>query len=200
MTTFDHQNFPAALTTERLVLRPLKAGDIDDQHEYHSLEEVVFFTPWPIRTEKDVATYLEKVTNVQAAELESDGDSMIFGWQHRALGKVIGQSNISLVDRSQGTVEIGYAANPEFQGQGFASEATSAVLQFAFSHSFVQKAIARIDKRASRSIRLAERLGFRELPLVATQIEQKGEERTLLHFELSRDSFAPRESYSPEVP
>ena len=57
-------------------------------------------------------------------------------------------------------VDVGYALLPEFWSQGFASEAVSAVLQFASTSLGAPRTLGLVSPENVRSIKLLEKLGF----------------------------------------
>ena len=60
-----------------------------------------------------------------------------------------------------GVVELGYSVLPEFQSRGFATEAISALLDWAFIHRSVSAAIAQTRPENAPSVRALEKNGFR---------------------------------------
>lgn len=58
--------------------------------------------------------------------------------------------------------EIGYILHPDYWGQGFATEALTAVIAHIFAYHPFEALRADIDPRNEASIRLLERLGFTE--------------------------------------
>jgi ribosomal-protein-alanine N-acetyltransferase len=68
--------------------------------------------------------------------------------------------------RAEATVEIGYALLPHAQGFGYATEATAALIDWAFSHTNVAQIIAQIDPQNAASLRVAEKLGMQAVPQV----------------------------------
>lgn len=63
-------------------------------------------------------------------------------------------------------LEIGYTIFPSFRGRGFATEAASALLDFARLDFGVTHFIAGISPDNAASIRVVEKLGFSRTPLV----------------------------------
>ena len=59
------------------------------------------------------------------------------------------------------TVELGVSFAPAYQRQGFAREALEAILDFVFGGLHKQRAIALVDPRNFRCMRLLEGLGMR---------------------------------------
>ena len=60
-----------------------------------------------------------------------------------------------------GTVETGYSIVPEFQRQGYASEAVDALISWAFSHPEVRRVVAETLPEIDASQALLRKLGFR---------------------------------------
>ena len=56
--------------------------------------------------------------------------------------------------------EIGYTFVPAYQGKGYATEAVTAVLDYAFDTLQFQQIAAAVDERNTPSIKLLQRLGF----------------------------------------
>jgi aminoglycoside 6'-N-acetyltransferase len=149
------------LETERLILRPLRLADEDNLLEYQSHPEVVRYIPWPERTRSQVREALEKAEANQAEALVEENDTILLAWQLKTTGKVIGQSNLTLRSKIDQMAEIGYVTHQDFQHQGFAYEATSALMKHAFSSYAIHRIIANIDTRAVHSGALARKLGMR---------------------------------------
>jgi RimJ/RimL family protein N-acetyltransferase len=152
--------FADPLRTERLVLRTMTADDVDDIHDYHSRADVCRYLMFEPRTRDEVA---EKVAKFSAArELNGDGDF----WQlaiERAgdSGRVIGDVYFAIKSVANATGEIGWILNPDFAGQGYMTEAASAVLEIAFGLG-LHRVRAELDPRNTASVALCRRLGMRE--------------------------------------
>ncbi len=65
------------------------------------------------------------------------------------------------------TVELGYSLVPEARGFGYATEACAALIHWTFAHTPVTQIIAQIDPANAASLRVAAKLGMRELPPVS---------------------------------
>lgn len=83
-----------------------------------------------------------------------------------------------------GVVEVGYGILQRFQRRGLATEATAALIRWAFSHPPVVTVIAQTLPELAPSIRVLEKLGFtqRGAPLEAGAIR----------FEVTREEFLGR--------
>jgi [ribosomal protein S5]-alanine N-acetyltransferase len=74
---------------------------------------------------------------------------------------VIGSINLKGLPDENGTVEIGWGVNHEYQRQGLAVEASEAVIEWVSSQPKVRRIIATIPADNIASIRMAERLGMK---------------------------------------
>ena len=147
------------LLTERLTLSLLTPEDENDLLEYQSDPESVRYIPWPARTREQVAEAIAKLVNLTIPTAENE--SYVLGWRLNTTGKVIGQSNLTIRSLEHSCAEMGWVVSPHFRNLGFATEATHAFMDFAFSELKLHRVVAYIDQRNESSVRLAERLGMR---------------------------------------
>ena len=149
------------IETERMILRPLALTDVDDLLEYQSHPEIVRYIPWPERTREQVEEALQKTINTGARELKNTGDFFVLAWELKDSGKVIGQSNMSLRSTGDQLSDIGWVTHQNYQRQGFAFEATHALMKYAFKNFLLHRIVADIDTRNPESAAMAEKLGMR---------------------------------------
>jgi aminoglycoside 6'-N-acetyltransferase len=149
------------IETGRLILRPMQMDDVDDLFEYQSNPEIVRFIPWPRRTPEQVKEAAEKTIATGKFDLVEDNDYIVLVWELKSTGQVIGQSNMGLVSKDNKASNIGWVTHQDFQRQGYALEATRALLGFAFNNFDLHRVIADIDTRVPESAALAEKLGMR---------------------------------------
>ena len=150
-----------AIETERLILRPLLMSDADDLFEYQSRPEIVRYIPWPERTYAQVVEALEKFASSGKSILKESGDFLLLGWQLKDSGKVIGQSNLGFKSSADQCADIGWVTHQDFQRNGYAFEATQALIKYAFENFPLHRIIADIDTRNPESAAMAEKLGMR---------------------------------------
>jgi RimJ/RimL family protein N-acetyltransferase len=80
---------------------------------------------------------------------------------HRETRSVIGSAGFKGPPDSSGTVEIAYGIAPSFEGQGYATEAATALVGFAFASGKVQLVRAHTLPVANPSTRVLAKCGFR---------------------------------------
>ncbi len=108
-------------------------------------------------------------------------------------GVFVGEVGINLVSATHRCYEVGYVFLPEFQGLGFATEATRTLVDLAFATLDAHRVVARLDARNDASRHLLERLGMRcEAHLIKNEFV-KGEWTDELIFAMLEDEWgAPR--------
>ena len=148
--------------TERLLLRPMDpATDVDAVHAYQSREDVCRYVPYSPRSRAEVAKRLADPARTRSS-LEAEGQAMDLAVVVRDSGQLIGDVLLFWTSEEHRRGEIGYAFNPDFHGQGYATEACEPMLALAFDGLGLHRVIARLDARNSASAAVLRRLGLRQ--------------------------------------
>lgn len=140
---------PIELRTERLLLRPFRLSDIDGVLEYGSDPEWARFSPQPY-------------DRGEAEDLVARG--VLTSWNNKPMfaievgGAVVGMVELS-IDGS-GSAELGYDVAKPHWGQGLATEASRAAVDWAFREFGLAKVFAYADLRNSQSWRVMDKLGM----------------------------------------
>lgn len=146
------------IQTERLLLRAHTMDDLDDLARFHGDPQVVRYVPWPVRdreaTEETLRTKLGQTT------LAEPGQWLVLAIEERSSGTVIGEVLLKWASDRQG--ELGFALGRDHHGQGYAAEAARAVLGLAFDDLGFHRVTAVVVDGNDASVRLLERLGFRQ--------------------------------------
>ncbi len=164
------------LRTPRLILRPIAVSDAGALFVARGDPVVMRFWDWP--TQQSVAD-VEDVLRRYAPD-PSD-ESML--WWAVALapdGPAIGECDLNTIDRQHRRAEVGYLFARAYWGQGYAAEATRAVIAYAFGALGLERLTARIHKGNSASVKLIERLNFRHEGTMRGYILRDGERRDCL--------------------
>lgn len=127
------------------------------------------------QTREGIRAYIEQLPPEGKAEVSpvwlalldnsSATDPWIHGFTmvHRDNGSVIGQCGFKGPPDAEGMVEIAYGVAPEHQGQGYATEAAAALVDFAFSHQQVRVVRAHTLPEPNASTRVLTKCGFRKI-------------------------------------
>lgn len=148
------------IETERLILRPFRAGDLDDLHAMRSLPEVVQYLYGEVRTLPESRTMLE--SRVTDTTLTGDDDVLAIAAERREDGRVIGDLSLWLRSAEHRQGEIGFVFHPDAQGRGYARESAAALLAVAFGQVGLHRVYGRTDGRNDASAGLMRRLGMRQ--------------------------------------
>jgi ribosomal-protein-alanine N-acetyltransferase len=145
----------AIVETERLLLRPFVAEDLEPLHEILGDAETMRFYPAPF-TLQDTARWIER----NQRRYVEDGFGL---WvvQERSSGAFLGDCGPTLqtVD-GEPFVEIGWHVRRDRWGDGIAPEAGIGCRDWAFEHLDVERVISLILPANVQSRRVAEKLGM----------------------------------------
>ena len=100
--------------------------------------------------------------------------------------------DVTLIYRSEahGQGEVGWAIHPDHQGNGYATEASRAMLGLAFDGLGLHRVVARCDGRNTASVAVMERLGMRKEAHFVENEFVKGEWSDELVFAILRTEWA----------
>lgn len=144
------------LSTERLVLRPFAADDVDALHTLWADREVrryLFDGEVPAR---------ERVVEIVENSVEGFADAGygFFSLRHRqSPAEIMGFSGFRPFDEA-GVVEMLFAVQPSHWGRGYATEASREVLRYGFEQCGLRRVVATTDTPNQRSVRVLQRLGL----------------------------------------
>jgi RimJ/RimL family protein N-acetyltransferase len=148
------------LKTERLLLRRFRPDDLDRLAAIQSLPEVTRYLYWDFRSREETADGIARY--MAEGRMERDDDTLTLAVERREDGLLLGRATIFLRSVEHRQVEVGYLFHPDSGGRGYATEATRALVDFAFSKLEAHRVFARTDARNSASVALLTRLGMRQ--------------------------------------
>ena len=159
------------LTTDRLLLRPVTLDDVD-------IGITLFTDPDVMRYIGPVMSVQEVIDHLQVAVRRSGGGCIgiwcVFDAKtHEKLGSAVllplpieledtDWSLIGGLDIPVGDIEIGYTFKKSAWGKGYASEAASRLLRFAFEDTPLQEIVAVTDQSNANSQRVLRKIGMRD--------------------------------------
>jgi [ribosomal protein S5]-alanine N-acetyltransferase len=109
------------LETNRLVLRDFHSEDFEAVHKYASDVEVCKYTDWGPNTAEDTSVFIAQMLDMQKIHPRNEITLAVVVRETNAL---IGACSLT-TDGLQG--EMGYTITRDFWGNGFATEAASAL-------------------------------------------------------------------------
>lgn len=141
------------LVTDRLVLRPFQAGDIDTMAALLGDPAVMRYVGNGEPLDREAVA--RRIRQSQAS-FDADGTGAL-AVVLTATDEVIGYCGIE-IGEDTGELELNYGLAPAYWGQGLALEAASAVVDYA--DGFLEVLLATADPRNTASLRILDRLGF----------------------------------------
>ena len=142
----------ALIETERLELRPMTIGDVDEYLELHRDPEVARFLG-----EMDRELAIRRL-EIDARTWHERGHGL-FKVTHRDDERFLGRIGLRYWAQFD-EVELGWTLRSDEWGHGFATEAATAVATWGFEKLPVPYLTANIEPSNARSIAVAERLGM----------------------------------------
>jgi RimJ/RimL family protein N-acetyltransferase len=144
------------LHTARLRLRPFTEADTDAIFALQSNVGVLRYwdaPPWKDRAQAErfiaVCGQIEQEATGARLAVERAADGVFIGW-----------CSLNTWNPEFRSARLGYCFNDAAWGQGFATEAAGALLQWAFDTLDLNRVQAETDTRNTASSRVLEKLGF----------------------------------------
>lgn len=149
----------ATLTTDRLLLRRLRSDDAERLSRYRSDPQVARFQSW----ESYSLAQAESLVSQQAGfDAGYAGTWFQLGVADRKTGHLLGDIGLHTLAHDPRQVELGFTLARECQGQGLASEALTALIDWLFTTQGIHRIACYTDDENTACIRLLTRLGFRQ--------------------------------------
>ena len=169
------------IKTKRLILRDHFLNDWVEIHEYASIPEVSKYDSWGPNTEKDSKDFVDRMIQ-QAEEVPRfKYDLAIF---HKQDQKVIGGVGVRRASQESYVADLGYAINPNYQGQGFATEAVQAILRLGFDKLGLKIIFATCDVKNIASYKVMEKCGMIKVGELKNFKEFKGSWHDSFRYEI----------------
>lgn len=146
------------IESARLRLRHFQDSDLALFMGYRNDPVVARYQSWDGISELDARNFIQEQERIQPGV---PGEGFQVAIELKATGVLIGDCyfTISTLDHRQ--AEIGFTLSRAYQGFGFATEAVTNFLNYAFSTFDLHRVVAITDCENRASVALLERLGMR---------------------------------------
>ena len=174
------------IVTERLTLRRSRADDAETISAYRKDPDVHRYQGWD-RTDPDgVREEIERMSE------RAPGDPA--GWvqlsvEERVTQALVGDVGLSPAEGEADVIKLGYTMSPAFQGRGYATEAVTALVTYAFETLATEVVRIYANEVNVPSIRVAEKAGLRLIERIERSYD--GEVWIGVRYELRRQDFEP---------
>ena len=144
--------------TDRLVIRDLVDEDWRGVHAYASDPEVVRYMPFGPNTEQESRDFVARAIAEQQVDPRVN---YALALALRETGAFIGGASVGgEVGFPGGDIGLGYCLDRGVWGKGYATEATLALIDFAFEKLGAHRVHAGCDTRNAASARVLEKVGM----------------------------------------
>ena len=144
------------IETERLVLRKIKKSDVKDLYEYCSSEVSAKYSLW--EPHENIGVTRQYISWLLRSEKR--GEYFTWGIELKENSKLIGTVSLPSIDKYYKVAEIGYGIIDSYWGNGYASEAIKAIMEYGFCTVGFICINAKIMKENSASVRVASAVGM----------------------------------------
>ncbi len=145
------------LETPRLILRRQVLDDLDDLWALYCDPEITKYIPDAPRTREEAREELEWHMNGHPRNPQLG----LWATVHKESGKFIGRCGLlPWTIEEQQEVEVAYTIARDRWGQGLATEAAKAILQYGFEHLNLPRLVSLIEPENIASQRVAEKIGM----------------------------------------
>jgi [ribosomal protein S5]-alanine N-acetyltransferase len=146
------------LKTERLLLREFVFDDWTAVHTYQSAPRYLHYYHWTERSEADVREFVQMFLDWQQERPRTKFQLAVV---HQEDGCLIGNCGIRINDREKREANIGYELDSRYWGNGYATEAARAMLQFGFTELNMARIWAKCVADNVGSARVMQKIGMR---------------------------------------
>ena len=168
------------IKTERLTLEPTSMAYLESTHRYASdLENTRFMFYLPNDTLEETEAFIRRSVEEWGKERPAYYEFVILSGD----AQIGGASMYMLED---GSAELGWILDKRHWGNGYATEAARALIEWGRDSLGIKRFIAQCDSENAASSRVMERLGMRRVSLLGGRKNRSSdEERMELTYEIS---------------
>ncbi|KAJ3116443.1 hypothetical protein HK100_001066 [Physocladia obscura] len=176
------------IETERLELREYRPTDYLNLYACMNDADVMkFLNTEPHKSPNYTKEWIEQVMG-QNNKINSNG-VLDFVIVLKETGTVIGLAGIDGAVDADGVGKIGFLLGKSFQGSGYMRETWNRLLKLYFEDVGILKLVTNIDPRNDASIRMVEKMGFKETGRKEKTIQVDGVWVDSVYHELQRNSW-----------
>jgi len=148
------------LETKRLIIRPLDMNDLHDFHGILSQKEVMQYIPDMTPTPEELKGYFEWFFDCYKKNRPDKIIKYTVGIELKESRRPIGWCGFGPLDFNPGEIELYYGIAREHWNRGYATEASLAMLDFAFRAVGLNEIVAVVMPANKASVRVIEKVGL----------------------------------------
>jgi RimJ/RimL family protein N-acetyltransferase len=159
------------LATPRLVLRELALEDAPAVHAWAADPEVARYMPWGPNTPEQTEAFLRDAVPTR---WETPRRTFELGIVLRASGRLVGACGLRIRSLDDRVADLGYTLRRDTWGQGLATEAARALVEFGFRRLGMHRIWATCHVDNARSARVLEKAGMRREGRLRENVRKDG--------------------------
>ncbi len=146
------------IQTARLLVRRFQDGDLSAFLQYRNDPEVARYQGWDSIPEAKGLAMIQEQTKIEPGV---PGLGYQFAIALKETGQLVGDCGLFVQVQDARQAQLGITLARPHQGQGLATEAVNAELDYAFINLDLHRVVATVDVENARSAALMERVGLR---------------------------------------
>ncbi len=174
------------LETQRLIIRRFQNSDLAAIFAYRNDPEVARYQRFGSVSEAQLSVLIQ---GQQSIEPGTPGQWFQFAIALKETGELIGDCALRMDKEDTGRAEVGFTLSRPYQGKGFATEAVTCVLDYAFAELGLERIFALTDCENQPSIALLERLDMLREGHLLKNFLWKGERRDEYRYAILKDEW-----------
>ncbi|WP_064093368.1 GNAT family N-acetyltransferase [Rossellomorea aquimaris] len=180
-----YNNTEKTLETNRLVLGLFNETDAQEVTRLcnnYNLYKNTLYLPYPYSIDDALSWIKNHLVNF------NDNKYFEFAITDKATGKLYGAIALSNNQKYQNG-ELAYWVGEEYWGNGYATEASKAILEFAFDEKHYHKVFARYFHSNSASGKVIEKIGMKKEGVLREHVIKENEYIDLVYYGILKNEF-----------
>jgi len=158
------------LRTDRLAIRRFRSEDAVAFAGYRADPDVARYQSWEAYTLEDAHAFIDETATDHPG---TPGEWFQFAVADPSSNELLGDVALRVDADDTSRAELGFTMSPAHQGKGYATEAVTRVVAYAFERLGVETVFAVTDARNDASIALLERIGMRRSTTERVRFKQE---------------------------
>jgi len=148
------------IETERLIIRAYQENDLQEAFELMQEEELFTYLPMEVMSFQDYKELFTWLVQNYEVSPKNEWYKYSFTIIRKGDGKQVGWCGVGSLDYNHADKEIFYLVGKPFWGNGYASEAVEALINYCFAKLDLIELVAVVKPENRPSILVLEKLGF----------------------------------------
>lgn len=146
------------IETDNLILRPFLVSDAKDAEDYSQQPKVSYWmSDMVLHNESEAISWISWINE----KYSTKEPFIILAIEHKVHHKCIGVVGVHAKEELDNEVEILYAISDSYQGNGYATEASKALIQWIFENTELKDLTAIVKPENIPSKTVVGKLGFK---------------------------------------